>query len=148
MNISYWPLYSTGCKETRTTWLLWERIHVGRWRERHWTLSWRIDSQTAVGLGEIKSLPNGWNLRTYLYLCFHWIKIVSWKSVHPIEYKVYNEYIIWSSLFNKRQRNEEKMIAMKKEKGLLCLLAGKTVTSFLKDWFSNCCRLGRHLIAF
>ena len=79
-------------------------------------------------------------------LGFHWIKFGWWKSAQPIEYKVYTEYVILASLFKKRQRNKDKITAMKMGKASLWLLAGKTVNFFLKDWFSNCYWLGRHSI--
>ena len=71
------------------------------------------------------------------YVGFHWLHIGWWKSVHPIEYKVSNEHFILASLFNKRQRNKDKMTAMKTRNASLWLLAGKTVNSSLRDWVSK-----------
>ena len=51
----------------------------------------------------------------------------------PKEFKVYTENIILASLFIKRQRNKDIRTAMRKEKPSLCLLAGKTANSLLKD---------------
>ena len=50
-------------KEIRTKLLLWERerLHFGCWLEIHLTLSWRIDSPTAIGWEDIQFLPTGWN---------------------------------------------------------------------------------------
>ena len=64
-------------------------------------------------------------------LGFHWIKFGWWKSAQPIECKVYTDYVILASLFKKRQRNKDKITAMKMGKASLWLLARKTVNSFL-----------------
>ena len=68
---------------------------------------------------------------------FHWIQIEWWKSAQLIEHKVYTECAILASLFKKRQRNKDKIKALKKGKASLWLLAGKTVKSLLMDGFSN-----------
>ena len=55
------------------------------------------------------------------------------KYVQPIEYELYTEHIILASLFSKRQRNKDKMTAMRKGKASLWPLAGNTANSFLRD---------------
>ena len=55
------------------------------------------------------------------------------KSGQPIEYKAYTEPIKLAYLFNERQRNKDKITAMRKGKASLWLLAGRPVYSFLKD---------------
>ena len=63
-------------------------------------------------------------LKHIFYVSFHRITKKMGKPVLHIDYEVYTERIIWSSLFNKRQRNKEKITAMKKGKASLWLLAG------------------------
>ena len=58
-----------------------------------------------------------------------------------------HKHTMLDSLFIKRLRNKDKTNAMRKGKASLWLLAGKTVNSFLKNWFSNCCWLGGHPIS-
>ena len=43
-----------------------------------------------------------------------------------------------------QDKKKDKITAIRKGKALLWLLAGYKLTSFLKDWFSNCYWLGRH----
>ena len=86
LKISYWPLCSSRDKETSTKWLLWEResLHCDYWLDRLWTLSWGINSQSAVGRGDIQFLPNGWNW--FYFFCqeiykldiFRWIQEKKW----------------------------------------------------------------------
>ena len=117
----------------------------------------------AVGWEDREFFPEGFSLKLLLagdtfnsllldgiskhllfFLGFYWIQINSCKSVQPLEYKVYTELIKLASLFNKTQRNKDKITAMWKGKASLWLLAGNTLNSFLKYWFSNCYWLGRH----
>ena len=150
MSISYWPLYSTRDKETRTN-DCYEKM-TGLTLAVGWE-----DSEFFPEGVILKLLLAGETLNPFLLdeiikkkksflLGFHWIQIDWWKSVQSLEYKLYNDFIKLASLFNKRQRKKDKITAMRKGMASLWLLAGNTLNSFLKDWFSNCYWLGRHSI--
>ena len=59
------------------------------------------------------------------------------KFAQLIEYKVYNEHVIFASLFRRRERNKDKIKAFKMQKASLCLLTGRMAKYFLRDGCSD-----------
>ena len=134
--MSYWPLYSTRDKETRTKWLLWER-------DRFNCSCWLgIYSQTALAGETFNSfLLDG--ISKYFFS-------LSWFSINPnwlvkmcpankIK-SIYWTYQIGLSIQDKETRT--KLLLWKRERHHF----GCCLNSFLKDWFSNYYWLERHSI--
>ena len=144
------PLFLTRDKVTWTQWLLWEsdRLNFGYWLGRQWILSREFIFKLLLAGETFKLLPTRWNFKILFsfFLDCHWIQIDWWKFVQLIEYIVYTELIKLPSRFNKSQRNKDKVLAMRKGKASLWLLAGNALNLFLKDWLSNCSWLGGHSI--
>ena len=116
LNISYWLLFLRRDKGIRTKGLIWERetLHIGCWLGRQWTLSQGIDSQTAVGCGDITFLPTWWNKKNQWWLSLNTSCLV---KICP-GYRMQNTH--WTFHVDLFIYQKIKI-----------------------DWFSNCCWLGR-----